>query len=66
MDEYIVKQIYSDGKYAAQQIMGEIVRCKDCRFACDADDTGTAWCNGMLQYTDLEGYCHNGQRKAND
>ena len=69
MDEYIIKQIYSDGKYVAQQLMGEIVRCKDCKHYIKS-----LALNRMCCYVHLlsphamreDDFCSLGERKDNE
>ena len=43
-----------------------VVRCKDCKFACDFDDDESAWCKNWNQYVWAEHFCSYGERKDGD
>lgn len=62
MVEYIVKETGYPGTLK-QEIVGELVRCKDCRHF---DDQELCLKNGFFVGLDLTFFCKSGERKDDD
>ena len=60
MSEYIVRETGSPGR-VTQEIVGELVRCEYC-----VHFGGGCWCKWYEHGTDVNGYCHHGDRKDDE
>lgn len=60
MAEYIVKETsYSLG--TRQEVIGELIRCKDCKYFKDSDE-----CFFSTAVTSDDGFCHWAERRTDD
>lgn len=60
MTEYIVKETsYSLG--TRQEIIGELIRCKDCKYFKDSDE-----CFFSTAVTSDDGFCHWAERRTDE
>lgn len=61
MREYIVRESGYPGAIT-QEIVGELVRCKDCRyFAIVNQPYDQTWCGVMHDSVKPDGYCYKGE-----
>lgn len=67
MSEYIVRETAYPGA-VKQEVVGEIVRCKDCRYAHMSTDGSVKYCEVWFpdeaEYLDGDNYCSCGERKT--
>lgn len=67
MNEYIIRETGSPGTIT-QEIVGELVRCKDCKWLVTKEKTGFHLC-GLEKFEtmrDLTDFCSMGERKDSD
>ena len=64
MSEYIVRETGYPGTIK-QEIVGELVRCKDCRIW-DAEKYGYGWCKYNARTTHENWFCADGERKGEE
>lgn len=62
MSEYIVRETGYPGQLK-QEIVGELVRCKDCKYNSCLPEHGNACCDTFYGMTDQMGFCHYGERR---
>ena len=63
MSEYIVRET-DYGLATKQEIVGELVRCKDCRWQGDDEHCPVCNCCGREELPNGEWYCADGERKT--
>ena len=63
--EMIVKYIRNDDGTFNMKYIGELIRCKDCKYH-DNQDTSTGWLPCMNMLTEPKWYCGSGERREQD
>lgn len=63
--EYIVREVWYPGA-VKQECVGEIVRCKDCRWH-EREQPGMVYCpNTVGNWVEDDWYCKGGERREDD
>ena len=65
MNEYIIRETGYPGTLT-QEIVGELVRCKDCRWHID-EEPGMVYCRVVIGgWVHDDWFCKSGERKVDD